>query len=160
MTDALDPADRKMLDVIAEHGWSVLKVSPNDGDRDDRSFAFTIGLSTSFGWPELICFGLDRKTLARLLNDAVKAIKLSGAPPEAGQLLHDVAMGIPMRLDRFSEDHFPAHLGTAIWYAAHVGLPFERLSCLRLTWPDRNGRFPGDPDCMVDVEELQRPIED
>ena len=160
MTDEIDPADQKMLDAIAEHGWYVIKVFPNEGMADRRWFAFTVGLSTSFEWPELICFGLEGKTMHRLLNDAVEELKRSGRPPEAGQLLHDVAVGFPLRLDPFPEDHFPAHLGTAIWYATHVGLPFERLSCLQLTWPDSNGRFPGDPGCISDVVELQRPIEE
>lgn len=160
MPNDLDPADRKMLDIIERHGWLVLKIAPDKGSEDDRAFAFTIGLSTTFGWPELICIGLDRGKMGKLLNAAVEAIRRTGHPPKTGDLLHGAAEGYAMKLVRFPEQQFPSHLGTAIWYAAHVGLPFDRLTCLQLTWPDRNGKFPGDPDCIAEVAELQRPIED
>src|SRR5262245_3941664 len=97
----LDEHEQKIVDVIGRVGWAVMRVSPNTGDEDPRWFAYTIGLPVTFGWPELICFGLAVDGMAELLNDAVKELKTKQKEPAAGMLLTVVADGHPSRLEVF-----------------------------------------------------------
>jgi Domain of unknown function (DUF4262) len=155
MAEELDRAERNAIEIISHVGWMVMKVSPNAGDERPESFAYTAGLAVTFRWPELICFGLDLDVAGELLNNAVRELQGKSLQPVSGLELSDVADGRVMRLRTFSPGLYREHLGWAIWYADYSGLTPAQFSCLQLLWPDKAGRFPGDPACDPGVAAAQ-----
>jgi len=151
----LDAHEQQVVDVVDRVGWMVMRVFPDRDDQDPRWFAYTIGLAVTFGWPELICFGLDADVMQELLNNAVCELKGKGAPPSAGMELTEVMENFPARLQVFPKELFREHLGWAIWFAAHRGLAPAQFGCLQLWWPDKNGRFPADAGCDPEVRRCQ-----
>lgn len=53
--------------TIVRYGWSVQGVTPTDDDRQPP-FAYTIGLTESYGLPELVVAGMDHEASVDLLN--------------------------------------------------------------------------------------------
>lgn len=131
----LDTHEQRVMDVVDRVGWMVMKVSPNKGDQDPRWFAYTIGLPRTFGWPELICFGLNTNIMQELLNNAVHELKSKAITPSAGVELTEVLNNFPTRLQVFPTTFFREHLGWAIWFADYHGLTLEQFGCLQLCWP-------------------------
>lgn len=154
----LDEREQKVVDVINDVGWVVMKVSPNKGDLDPRWFAYTIGLSVTLGWPEVICFGPPIDVTAQLVNNAVRELKRKGITPSLGLELTEVMEGYPTRLEVFPMKFFREHLGWAIWFADHRGLKPQQFGCLQLLWPDKSGHFPSDSSCDTEVRRSQTPI--
>ena len=154
----MEQFEKNIIDHVDSVGWSVIKVAPESGGDDpDEWFAYTIGLSKTFGWPELICFGLDLADMHQILNQAVEECRRRDISPTLGTELIDVLKGFPARLtegDHISERYF----GYALWFARQYGETVN-LRRLQLVWPDAEGRFPDDPDCEVGVRLLQTPCE-
>ena len=72
---AVDAHEQKIIDVVDRVGWMVMKVSPSQEDVDPHWFAYTVGLSVTQGWPELICFGPRLDVNAQFVNNAVLEMK-------------------------------------------------------------------------------------
>jgi hypothetical protein len=155
MAKELDPAERNAIDIINRIGWMVMKISPNGGDENPRWFAYTTGLAVTFRWPELICFGLDLDVAGGLLNNAVRELQNRAVQPSSGLELSEVLDGRIVRLRTFSPGLYREHIRWAIWYADRQGLMPAQFPCLQLLWPDKSGRFPGDPACDPMVSEGQ-----
>jgi hypothetical protein len=154
----VDPRDQRIIDTVDRVGWMVMRVSPNQGDPDPQWFAYTIGLPVTFGWPELICFGLDPDLMAQLLNNAVLELKSRAVLPSSGLELNEVMENCSACLGTFSVGYFSEHLGWALWFARLRGLKAEQFGCLQLLWPDKSGHFPFDANCDAGVRKLQTPI--
>lgn len=152
---ALDPGEQKLVDDVAQYGWHIVMVSSAVGEPEEIPFAYTVGLQASFGWPELLCYGLATDTLAALLNNAVKELREGRRPPTEGFVLRDVAKGLECRLSPVARRHHGEHLGFAIWFARYRGINPSDIQCLQMFWPDREGRFPDEPDCSDGVKEVQ-----
>lgn len=151
----LDAAEQKLVDDVARHGWHVMTVSPAVGQPEAPPFAYTIGLDATFGWPELLCYGLETDTMAVLLNNAVDELRETGAVPSDGLVLRDVAESLECKLVAVAKRHHHSHLGFAIWFARYRRIDPDKLECLQLLWPDRNRRFPGDDGCSENFKECQ-----
>jgi hypothetical protein len=152
----LSKFEQKIVDDVEEYGWSGMSVAPRvDSDDAEEWFTYTIGLSRSYSWPEIVCFGVDAKAAHGILTDAIAECKERNIPPHPGMLLHKTLGGLDAMLVNGSAIPDP-YLGSAIWYARYIGLdvPPEKL---QLLWPDENGRFPGDPACDPEVRQLQTP---
>jgi Domain of unknown function (DUF4262) len=152
---ALANDEQKLVDDVAKFGWHVMKVSSAIDEPEKLPFAYTVGLQTTFGWPELLCYGLETDILARLLNKAVDELRSGAGRPTAGLVLREVAEGFECRLGPVAKCHFAEHLGWAIWFSRYTRQNPSNLQCLQLLWPDREGRFPDEPDCAEGVKELE-----
>jgi hypothetical protein len=155
MADELHPAEQKAIETIGRVGWMVMRISPNEGDENPRWFAYTVGLAVTFHWPELICFGLDHEVAGAVLNNAVGELRNRAIRPVPGLELCEVLEHGTVRLHAFSPAGYSDHLGWAMWYAAREGLNPAEFSCLQVLWPDKSGRFPGDPACDPGIAEAQ-----
>jgi hypothetical protein len=152
----VNSSERKILDDIDRIGWHITCVGPAaDSDEPEEWFAYTVGLSKSFGWPELICFGLDLQVMADLLNHAVDECQARGVSPSAGLVLNNVINGFPAKLEN-PQPMADEYVNSARWLARHEGLS---LSVLQLVWPDKAGRFPDEPECSPKVVQMQTPLE-
>jgi hypothetical protein len=153
-----DPREQRVIDTVNRVGWMVMKVAPNRGDPDPQWFAYTIGLPVTFGWPELICFGLELDAMLEILNNAVQELKSRPVTPSSGLILNEVLEIFPVRLGAFSSSCYGEYLGWALWFARFRGLKPEQFGCLQLLWPDKDGYFPCDADCQPEIRKLQTPI--
>ncbi|MCW3798597.1 DUF4262 domain-containing protein [Sphingomonas sp. BN140010] len=151
-----DPAEQNIIAHVRDHGWSIMKVAPaTDSDDAEEWFAYTIGLPNTFGWPELICLGMDSDVVGPVLNNAVAELRDSKLTPTSGLQLHDVLNGSPVKLQ--ANPQIPSnYLGYAKWFAGHSGR--DMPTWLQLLWPDKQGRFPGEAGCVTEVVQLQTPI--
>jgi hypothetical protein len=154
----LSEFEQKIIDCVEEYGWFRLSVSPRaDSDDPQEWFSYTIGLPKTYGWPEIICFGLDGETAHDLFADAIAECEEKGVSPSPGLELTEVIRGYSVLLADASAipDHY---FGSAIWFARQVGTqaPPRRV---QLLWPDEAGKFPDDPACSAEVRGMQTPVE-
>ena len=149
--------DNWIVKTVEQVGWAVLSVGPRKDSDDPREwFSYTVGLTKTFGWPEMICFGLETETRKHMINDAVDECQSKGARPAPGLRLSKVLNGFDVLL--VDGNYIPeSYFGLAEWFARHWGAtPVARL---QLLWPDASGRFPNDDDCDEDIVTEQTPLE-
>ena len=155
---ALNAAEKNILSVVDKHGWMVMSVAPRThSDDPEEWWSYTIGLTKTFQWPELICFGLGGKVAHPVLNDAVAELQRRNLRPSPGVVLADVLDSFDAKLIApfpMSSDY----LGSAIWFSRHFDLPIPP-PVVQLVWPDKDGRFPDDPLCAEGVKHEQTPRE-
>ena len=155
----MDDVEQDIIDKVDEFGWMIISVGPREGgDEPEEWFAYTVGLSKTFGWPEFICFGLEADVVKTILNNAVKECRDRSADPHAGMVLHDVAEGFVVRLAEVGEWR-RNYIGWAEWFAVQAGVLRHPIDCLQLLWPDRAGIFPDEPGCNDGTRRLQTPVE-
>ncbi|MCF2529117.1 DUF4262 domain-containing protein [Yinghuangia soli] len=143
--DARDSFELRIAELVESPGWMVAAVPADDqGD----AFAYTIGLRHSFGTPEVAMFGLDPYLMQELLN-VLGEKAAAGLPLADGSRHGDVIDGHDVLLRQARGGWYPAFFGRALsFYRA----PFPVLQVL---WPDRKGRFPGEPDVDDSVRARQ-----
>ena len=150
-------ADQKIIDGVEKYGWFAQSVAPrSDSDDPQEWFTYTIGLTKTHGWPEIICFGLGSDVAYGLLADAIAECETRAICPSDGLVLTDTIKGYDALLVNgaaIPESYF----GTGTWYARRVGTeaPPARL---QLLWPDSAGKFPNDPACSEGVRRSQTPV--
>lgn len=122
---------------VAKLGWANQLVEEGASDTEPP-FAYTVGLTQRFDHPELIVVGLKPDSMQFVLNQCADRVK-NGTRLKAGARLDEVIDGFQVEVRTLDPSllHF---LGYARWF--HGDRPFEALQIL---WPDREGRFPGDP---------------
>jgi hypothetical protein len=154
----LNDAEKRILSVVAEHGWMVMSVAPRAGCDDPKEWwSYTIGLTKTFGWPEIITFGLAGRDAHPVLNDSVAELWQKGLRPAPGVVLNEVLEGFQAKL----VTPFPMathYFGSAIWFSRHNGLPVPP-PVVQLIWPDNDGVFPDDARCAEGVRLDQTPLE-
>ncbi|HET9811535.1 MAG TPA: DUF4262 domain-containing protein [Sphingomicrobium sp.] len=152
----VNSVEQQIIDGVDRNGWFAVSYVPRvESDDPEEWFTYTIGLTKTAGWPEIICFGLDEERSVGMLRDTIAECWDRAIRPAAGVELTKVLQDRPARLKQI-DGLPPSYFAMADWYAEHTNSPRldERL---QLVWPDRNGRFPDDPDCDPDVRERQTP---
>jgi hypothetical protein len=133
----LQPADRKLLDDVDEFGVHVVHVPE---DEDGPGFSFTVGLWHTFQQPEVVVFGLAEDVAHDLLN-AIADEAADDRKFLADSRHDDVLVGYPVRFFAVPKSSYEDVLGSAVW--AYEGDDFPAV---QLVWPDKQGRWPWDPD--------------
>lgn len=120
---------------VERHGWHLQMVV---GDPVHQPWAYTIGLWTSFGHPELSMFGVDPNQAAVLLNLMGERV-LRGERFEPGRAYGRVLAEQDVRVAGVLPAWYAPYFGLAIdWY-------LDEFPMLQVVLPDRAGRFPDDP---------------
>jgi hypothetical protein len=60
-----DDHERRVVDDVRQYGWHVIGIAE---DEEGPAFAYSIGLTHSFGHPEVIMFGLPVETMFQAVN--------------------------------------------------------------------------------------------
>lgn len=124
--------------AIAEHGWLTTAVR-GDHLHPAATFAYTTGLRTSRHHPELVVAGLPGPTAHELITAAVRLID-SGTRLEDSRQYGGIIQDFPVLARAVTPQSCVVQFGaTRLWYGGDVPR-------LQLVWPDRQGRFPGDPE--------------
>jgi hypothetical protein len=122
-------------DHIARSGWYCVGVT-----NPARPFTYTVGLTQTYGHPELVVAGLSPFQGRDALAAAVDWIKEGGAfgdGDETGRVIQNY-------LARFRAVNLDACIHPFSVSNAYYGRPVPRL---QLVWPDADGRFPSDEHC-------------
>ena len=146
--DELPPADQKFLSNIETHGWVVTKVFRSAGDAGPE-FAYSTGIFHGYQHAEIIIFGLDLDIMHKILNNIGNAVK-AGTRFEPGNEYQEIFVRYWCQFRVVDRANYKPYLGWAIWFYENYDFPV--LQCF---WPDREGRYPWDPNCSPDVIEMQ-----
>lgn len=145
-----DKSDQKVINDIAQFGWHLVMVN---ADEEGPGFVYSVGFLHTLGHPEVVMFGLDGNLMGTVINNMGRQIREGRNFAELG-LFEDLLEGYACRLIEVHESHQRVYLGYAMWHCRHVGRAGS-LRALQCLWPDRQGRFPDEPECHPQVASLQ-----
>lgn len=143
---AEDDVEQRVRGDIARHGWHVVIVPPED---DAPGWAHSIGLTERWDHPELLVFGSAPQQLGALVNALGQRVR-SGHAFVAGEELEGVLDALPFAIRAVAPRWVPTFLGNAAWHYRREDLPV-----LQGFWPDRNGHFPWQAECLPEVASEQ-----
>lgn len=132
-----DARDVKLLSDVRDHGWHIVQVLEEPGE---PQFAFTVGLYYRFLQPEVLIMGLDPTVSTTVLNE-IAGWMLLGRAMRPGRY-SDALEGLEMELAPIDLSFYEEYLGYATWFYHSWPQPYPAMQCI---WPDKAGRFPGEP---------------
>lgn len=147
----MDDYDRKILSMIGEYGVAIQYVG---GDETSPPFAYTVGLA-AVQRPEFLIFGLPPEIAHTLLNDLAK-VALAGQEFAHGDIVHNLISGYPVTMVEIADP------GEHLTMANRLYQPAEdvQVSALQVVFPDKESRFPWEPDSNVATVPLLGPAPD
>jgi hypothetical protein len=126
-------AENQIISDVEKYGFHV-GIIPGDGY--SPAFAYTIGLYRTYGYPELICFGLNQ--------DLLHSVLWSGKELLYKQSVPDLTLGYPdfigdydVRLLAVDKAWYKYYFGYSIWFNQGRDFP-----ALQIVWPDKKALFP------------------
>jgi hypothetical protein len=145
----MDSEDAEIARSDHKHGWHVISVS----DRPP-TFTYTCGLMTTLAHPELIVFGLDRRSAYDLLAPMVEELRKGRSYSEP--IVHREVPGMdrPFVTRPVHPSQHEIYLGYAMGHCRYRGKPGS-LVALQVFWPDSYGAFPIDEGCDIRVRSSQ-----
>jgi len=140
--------DEEIARNVAKHGWHAITV--NDAS---PAFTYTCGLVTTFDHPELIIFGLESREGYSVLAVMVEDLRRGRSFAKPGTY-DGVLEGCAIAVRKVHPTQRERYLGYAMAHCRLMGNA-SGLRARQVFWPDRQGRFPIDVGCDVDVCQLQ-----
>lgn len=137
MSRRVDEVMARIDAMIAEYGWAVLNVAPRTAN-DGAAFTYTVGL-TEFDHPELIIMTLPYQHAHTMLNELGRRVR-DGERFTAGMTLLEVGNLAMKTVDVV--DIRP--------YFGAARRKYHRVRALQVVWPDKNSRFPWEPEYEID----------
>jgi hypothetical protein len=142
----LDADERRCAEDVERYGLHLIHVAPNG---DLPGWSYSIGLPDTLQHPELIVFGLPRDTAHAMLNTAADEIR-AGRPFSDGAETDALLDGYSCLARTVMPIWYEPLVGWARWYHRSDG-----FQLLQLLWPDRQHRYPWDPDVIAEVRQRQ-----
>ncbi len=124
-------------DNVRDHACHVMKI---DADDVGPGFVYSIGLTKTYGGPELICFGLDSALMHWMINQ-LRDRMASGGELSDGTRISDLIKGYDCVLREMQKRWYRDYFGYALWF--YGGGEFD---VLQIVWPDKQHHFPWDPE--------------
>lgn len=139
--------EEEIAKAVAEHGWTAISISDSE-----PPFVYTAGLMFSHDHPELIVLGLPENGYGIV---AVMADEIGKGRSFTDTDRHDnvLVTGQVATRDVHPTRH-EMYLGYAMGYCREQGRMGE-LGALQVFWPDRDGKFPFEPNCDEGVYAAQ-----
>lgn len=145
-SDDLTADQRRVLADIDEDGVHIVDLQESD---DRPGCSYSVGMWHSFEQPEVIVYGLPPE-VARALIDAVADEAAEGAEFAAGARHAGLLQAYSVRFLAVPKAKLRECLPVACW--AHENDDFPAL---QIVWPDKQGRWPWDPDTRDGFREAQ-----
>lgn len=134
MAISQDSFFKKIDKLVRTEGFAFLCIGP---DVDAPPYAYTVGLTETYGCPELLIFGVGQQTAGPVFHTVVDKIK-AGARFSNGDVLHDV-LSVPCAIKAVSSAAAqPFALNVASRYKDTDQVPTYQ----QLVYPDASGIFP------------------
>jgi hypothetical protein len=130
-----DAAERQILSDVKEYGFHVALFH---GDGYSPSFAYTIGLFKTYGYPELICFGLSLEVMQSMVWTG-KELFDQQREPDLNVGHPDFLEGCDVRLLSVDKAWYEHYFGYGRWFYAGWDFPVRQI-----VWPDKQALFPWD----------------
>jgi Domain of unknown function (DUF4262) len=140
--------DDEIAASVSKHGWHAISVTDHSPE-----FIYTCGLLTTFRHPELIVFGLETREAYSIVAVMVQELRSGRSFTEPGTF-DNVLEGWPVAVRKVHPTQHELYLGYAMGHCRHTGNP-GGLVATQVFWPDKQGRFPFDVGCNLDVYRLQ-----
>lgn len=131
------PPQKKLLEDVGENGLHIAHVPETD---ELPEYSYTVGMWHSFEQPEVVVFGLPKDVADELLN-ALADDAAEGKTFLAGSKHDGVLVGYPARFLGVPAEQATTHLPLVAWAYEDAATP-----AVQLVWPDKQGRWPWDPD--------------
>lgn len=128
----------KIAWMIETRGWAIEPVAADPDAAPPRgAFAYTIGLESTFGFPEVVVFGLTPVAASGLLGEVVDLLR-SGTQLPVGALFvglldNDLRCAL---LPVDVTEHLELFETASAWHRRTT------FGVVQLVWPDRNGWMP------------------
>ena len=137
----------KIDSLIRSEGFAFLCIGQ---DVDAPPYAYTVGLTETYGCPELLIFGVGQQTANAVFHAVVDKIK-AGARFSDGDLLLEV-LTVPCSIKAVSaEAALPFALNVASRYEDTEQVPtFQQI-----VYPDKADLFPWDPGYDKGMKRIQ-----
>jgi hypothetical protein len=140
--------EQTIADNVERYGWHAISISDIN-----PPFVYTVGLMRTFAHPEAIIFGLERREAHSILSVVVENLRAGCRYETAGKydnVLEAYAIGVrPVHTSQHER-----YLGYAMGFCREIGRIGE-LQAVQFFWPDRDGRFPFEPNCDLDAYNRQ-----
>jgi hypothetical protein len=127
----------KIAWMVEHQGWAIEAVPARPDLSPPRAgYAYSIGVPTTFEYPDVVVFGLTPVASRGLLGEVVELLRQGVVPPIGalftGLLDNDLRSALlEVDVERYTELFSAAHE----WYATEHPM-------VQLVWPDRNGWLP------------------
>ena len=148
--DSTTPQQRAVLDEIASNG---VHIAHEDRSGEQPEYSYTVGMWHSFEQPEVIVIGLPRDVAQDLLDNVADEAD-GGRRFAAGEQHDGLVHGYPVRLLRVSEAQAAQWLSLVGWVYERADVP-----CVQLVYPDKQGRWPWQPDVREGFRKIQPVLE-
>ena len=136
--EQMDAVDKKVAADVEQIGWSCIGVFPTH-EGHSPPFNYTVGLPHSYQHPELLMMGMSNQQLHSCLAVAVQLIQGGtrfAADTYSTEVLVALRVAFVEVLDVHHED-----------YCLSMATRLQgEIPALQMVWPDREDRFPWDPD--------------
>jgi hypothetical protein len=127
--------EKKVLENVEEFGWHCTSVSP-EKDKESPRFSYTVGLHTSYQFPEFIIFGLDSKVSHSILTGLAEAAE-AGEMYKLNEPCDSLIEGYQCVFVEVPKNLYNDYVFSALWYYSGNSFPLYQV-----VWPDREGSFP------------------
>jgi len=138
--------ERKLLSNISKHGWQCTSVGAAE---NTPSFSYTVGLFHSFGYPELLIFGLPSKTAHGVLSIAASTAA-GGKPLDLDQPTDRLLQGYSAVFVPVPPAEYHNYVLSDLWYYEGNAFPLYQI-----VWPFEDGTFPWHPSVTPELRESQ-----
>lgn len=129
-TQKLDDSERKTVEDVRSGGVHVIHVLGSDSP----GWSYSVGLTDSYGHPEVILVGMDHETAHAAINELAKRVKGGARLTDGERLTGVISDDLVMRT---VDDRWKDHLvGRAQWFMATQDVPL-----LQAVYPDDSNRF-------------------
>lgn len=143
---------RDVIAGIREHigttGWSVLSIFPTEED-PDYGFCYIVGLTETFGHPEIYIVGLNPQSAHAVLNGLGESIR-DGKRFDGAMLSDEALQGYPAAFRPLTERSAIEHSKIA-----REALENVKFEATQMFYPDKEGNFPWDSACDPKYAEMQ-----
>ena len=142
-----DEHEERAISNIERTGLHILNVFSDD---ETSEFSYSVGLTYSYGQPEVLIYGLNRDVATDILNQ-VASLMETGTKFRDKDISLDVLDGFECKFMKVHKSHYRNHVGWTIWLNDYSN-DFELL---QLVWPDKAGSFPDSNDASDDFKAAQ-----
>jgi hypothetical protein len=143
----LSATEQQILADVDTEGLHIEIVKPEK--KGSPAWAYSVGLQKTMKQPDIIIFGLRPVTMQQLIGNAAERMR-EGVAYGDGLEDDELLQGYTCVFKSVREIWYDVTVKHARWFYGGSNFPL-----LQLYWPDRNGKFPWDPECQPEVTALQ-----
>lgn len=143
--------DRQMLSNVQEYGCHIVLVEhAPDTEPALPPFAYSIGLYSNFGHPEIVVHGLPNHDLVAYMINHTCDLAREGNGLVSGVRYDDFLVGFQVETSDVHPSHYRELFGYGLWYYKGQLFPV-----LQLVFPTTQGVWPWDEDASEDFLYVQ-----